>query len=118
MPRSFTHALVLAVLLASCSGERRLPVRGAITVGDAQLQYVRDGSGPPVLIVGSATYYPKAFSSNLREHFELVFVDGRHFVARCGGNCFQGVRRLPNYVTNNRVVTGYWPGPGGLTAGP
>lgn len=34
----------------------------------------------PILILGSAAYYSKAFSQNLRDHFELIFVDLRHFI--------------------------------------
>jgi proline iminopeptidase len=44
------------------------------------LRWVREGQGPPVFVIGSSVYYPKAYSEELREHFELIFVDGRHFV--------------------------------------
>ena len=54
--------------------------RGTVTVDGAELAYVREGRGHPLLIVGSATYYPKAFSPQLREHFDLIFADSRHFV--------------------------------------
>ncbi|MCK5688540.1 alpha/beta hydrolase [Myxococcota bacterium] len=43
--------------------------------------WCRQGSGPPLVIIGSATYYPRAFSVELREHFELIFVDSRHFMS-------------------------------------
>lgn len=32
------------------------------------------------MVIGSAVYYSKAIPSKLREHFELIFVDLRHFV--------------------------------------
>jgi proline iminopeptidase len=54
--------------------------RGTLRVDGAELAYVREGQGPPLLVVGSATYYPKAFSRGLRKHFELIFADSRHFV--------------------------------------
>lgn len=52
---------------------------GTVDVDGAQLRWVREGEGPQLLVIGSAVYYPKAFSPTLREHFELIFVDGRHF---------------------------------------
>ena len=53
---------------------------GSVTVDGAELAYVREGRGPPLFIVGSATYYPKAFSRRLRDDFDLIFADSRHFV--------------------------------------
>lgn len=53
---------------------------GSVKVGDTQLRWVREGSGLPIFVLGSAVYYPKAFSRHLRNHFQLVFIDGRHFV--------------------------------------
>lgn len=74
---------VLALLVSTCTGEDRtssVPSSGELTVDDAPLRWIRQGQGPPVYVLGSATYYPKAYSDRLREHFELVFLDGRHFV--------------------------------------
>ena len=53
---------------------------GTVRIGGTDLRYVREGHGYPVMVIGSATYYPKAFSLQLRERFELIFVDSRHFV--------------------------------------
>jgi proline iminopeptidase len=53
---------------------------GTVAVDGVELLYVREGSGKPILVVGSAVYYPRAFSPTLREHFELIFVDWRFFV--------------------------------------
>jgi proline iminopeptidase len=33
-----------------------------------------------MVVIGSATYYPRAFSEELRQAHELIFVDSRHFV--------------------------------------
>jgi proline iminopeptidase len=33
-----------------------------------------------MVVIGSATYYPRAFSAELRQAHELIFVDSRHFV--------------------------------------
>lgn len=38
-----------------------------------------EGIGEPVVIPGSATFYPRTFSDELREHCQLVFMDLRHF---------------------------------------
>ncbi len=54
---------------------------GTIVVEGARLQYVIEGSGPPCLVIGSATYYPRTFSQQLRKNLELHFVDARHFAS-------------------------------------
>ena len=53
---------------------------GVVNVDGAELGWVREGTGPTIFVLGSSVYYPKAYSEKLRDHFELVFVDGRHFV--------------------------------------
>ena len=55
--------------------------KGTISVEGARLQYVVEGSGTPCLVIGSATYYPRTFSQQLRNHLELHFVDARHFAS-------------------------------------
>lgn len=44
------------------------------------IDWQRDGEGRPIFVVGSTVYYPRAFSKLLRRRFELVFIDGRHFM--------------------------------------
>ena len=51
-----------------------------LSIAGIDFSYIREGSGKPILVLGSAVYYSKAFSSKLREHFELIFVDLRHFI--------------------------------------
>ena len=53
---------------------------GVVRRGGVSFRYVREGTGPPIVVIGSSTYYPRAFSSSLRERFELIFVDSRHFI--------------------------------------
>lgn len=55
------------------------PSSGVVTVNGAELRYVIEGRGVPCLVIGSATYYPRTFSQALREHFQFIFVDLRHF---------------------------------------
>ena len=52
---------------------------GSVSVDGATLRYLIEGSGIPTLVVGSAIYYPRTFSQQLREAFRLAFVDVRHF---------------------------------------
>jgi proline iminopeptidase len=45
------------------------------------LKYSIEGDGAiPALVVGSAIYYPRTFSVNLRKHLKLIFLDHRGFV--------------------------------------
>ncbi len=76
-------AATFAVILA-CSPEGKQPEEGSSSAGvikirDIELNYVVEGSGTPLLVIGSATYYPRTFSRRLRDHFKLYFVDLPHF---------------------------------------
>jgi proline iminopeptidase len=50
-----------------------------VDVDGARLQVRTTGQGDPVLVVGSSVYYPRIFSSHLRDHLRLSFLDLRHF---------------------------------------
>ena len=52
---------------------------GTIDAGGFTLQYRSEGAGPPTLVIGSARYYPRVFSQQLREHLRLIFLDHRGF---------------------------------------
>lgn len=43
------------------------------------LQYQIEGHGPNALVIGSALYYPRSFSKNLRNYLKMVFIDWRGF---------------------------------------
>jgi proline iminopeptidase len=53
--------------------------QGVIACDGFNLQYRIEGEGRPVLVVGSALYYPRCFSANLRRHLKLAFMDHRGF---------------------------------------
>lgn len=44
-----------------------------------KLSYTIEGAGKPALVIGSALYYPRTFSQNLRSHLQLIFMDHRGF---------------------------------------
>lgn len=58
--------------------------RGAIRSGAFELSYSVEGSGPPAIVIGSAVYYPRVFSAELRDALQLVFLDHRGFAKRSG----------------------------------
>ncbi|TGG91738.1 alpha/beta hydrolase [Natronospirillum operosum] len=58
---------------------QRLITGGAINVDGAVLRYRCEGSGLPALVIGSAIYYPRVFSRQLRKSLRLIFMDVRHF---------------------------------------
>ncbi len=41
---------------------------GIIEIDGFKLRYAIEGSGKPALVIGSAIYYPRTFSQNLRNH--------------------------------------------------
>jgi proline iminopeptidase len=49
---------------------------GTITAGEFRLRHRSEGTGRPILVIGSAIYYPRTFSQNLRKHLRLVFLAG------------------------------------------
>ncbi len=53
--------------------------RGVIVSDGFNLQYIVEGQGSPALIVGSALYYARCFSPDLRRHLKLAFMDHRGF---------------------------------------
>ena len=55
------------------------PTRGTIRSGAFELAYSIEGNGTPAVVIGSAVYYPKTFSRNLRRSLRLVFLDHRGF---------------------------------------
>ena len=51
-----------------------------ISIDGYKLSYVVEGSGIPCLVIGSAIYYPRTFSQDLRQQFKFIFTDNRGFV--------------------------------------
>ncbi|MGF6172372.1 alpha/beta fold hydrolase [Ensifer sp. 4252] len=52
-----------------------LPETGSLRAGPFDLGYRIEGSGTPLLVVGSAVYYPRTFSDRLRQRIKLHFID-------------------------------------------
>ncbi len=65
--------------IEASSGER-----GTIRSGGFELGYCVEGEGRPVLVIGSAVYYPRVFSQNLRRSLKLIFADHRGFAPPSG----------------------------------
>ncbi|MBS0584880.1 MAG: alpha/beta hydrolase [Verrucomicrobia bacterium] len=53
--------------------------KGTLTIENFAFGYTSEGEGPDALVIGSSLYYPRSFSSNLRRHLRLHFVDYRGF---------------------------------------
>ncbi len=66
------------------SGTQTRPDTGTIAAGKFQLRYRIEGTGTPAIVIGSAVYYPRVFSQNLRKHLRLVFLDHRGFAPSPG----------------------------------
>lgn len=50
-----------------------------------KLRYYIEGKGMPVLVIGSAIYYERAFPKNLLNHCQMIYFDNRVF----GGTCLK-----------------------------
>lgn len=56
-----------------------METKGTLQAGPFNLTYRIEGDGPAVIVIGSAVYYPRTFSTALRQHLRLIFVDHRGF---------------------------------------
>jgi len=45
-----------------------------------QLEWVREGRGIPMLVLGGSRFYPRYFPPAMRDHFDMVFCDLRQWV--------------------------------------
>ncbi len=52
---------------------------GSIHRGGFNLDYRIEGAGRDVLVIGDTIYYPRTFSSGLRQHLRLIFFSHRGF---------------------------------------
>jgi proline iminopeptidase len=52
---------------------------GTVNVDDFEFTYSIEGTGIPCMVVGSHIFWPQTFSSELRKHLKLIFVDSRFF---------------------------------------
>ncbi len=53
---------------------------GVVNVDGALLRYKRNGTGTPVVIIGTSLYYPRVFPKDLELRFDVTYTDSRHFV--------------------------------------
>ena len=65
-------------------GTQAVPDIGTIAAGEFRLRYRIEGRGTPAMVIGSAVFYPRVFSQNLRKHLRLVFLDHRGFAPSPG----------------------------------
>lgn len=47
--------------------------------GDLELEYKIEGEGDPIIIPGSTIFHPRTFSNELRENFQLIFLNMRWY---------------------------------------
>lgn len=55
---------------------------GILNVEGFRLSYCIEGKGADILVIGSAIYYPRTFSQNLRKNFRFIFIDHRGFAEK------------------------------------
>jgi proline iminopeptidase len=54
--------------------------RGTVNRDGFGLVWIREGSGPPLMVLGAHRFYRRYFPQSLRDHFEIVFCDLRQWV--------------------------------------
>ena len=91
MRASIQLTLLLAMIFtASCTQLKNsekdaliVNKEGVFEVEGFNLKYKRKGKGEPLLVIGTADYYSRAYSKELEKFFELIFIDSRHFSKNC-----------------------------------
>lgn len=73
--------------------------RGTVVRDGFRLDWIREGVGIPMMVLGALRFYRRYFPSSLRQHFEIVFCDLRQWCPRLLGSTSQ---RLP--VTRCRAM--------------
>jgi proline iminopeptidase len=77
---------LFALVLGGCAPQGQQEARsgsenegraGVVAVEGARLHYKIEGSGIPLVLIGNTRLYPPVFSQELREHFQMIFVDTR-----------------------------------------
>lgn len=58
--------------------------KGYVESGPFKLRYHIEGKGPAALVLGSSVYYPRIFSSNLRNYLRLAFIEHKGFAPSPG----------------------------------
>ncbi|WP_020600319.1 alpha/beta fold hydrolase [Spirosoma panaciterrae] len=53
--------------------------QGTVVSENFHLNYTIEGVGLPMVVIGSALYYPRTFTGNIRQYLQLIFVDHRGF---------------------------------------
>jgi proline iminopeptidase len=54
-------------------------MQGIVEIDGFKLNYLIEGQGIPVLVIGGTKYYPKIFSDSLRKDLMMIFIDHRGF---------------------------------------
>ncbi|GAB2592015.1 alpha/beta fold hydrolase [Spirosoma areae] len=55
---------------------------GIVVRESFHLAYTIEGEGLPMLVIGSAVYYPRTFMGDIRQRLQLIFIDHRGFAHR------------------------------------
>lgn len=56
-------------------------LNGNVHIDGASLAYLVEGSGPALMVIGSAVYYPRTFSPRFKASYRVGYADLRHFAS-------------------------------------
>ena len=59
---------------------RTIVQSGTVDRDGFRLEWIREGRGEPMIVVGASRFYPRYFPSAMRDHFDMVFCDLRQWV--------------------------------------
>lgn len=77
---AFCLFVTACLLIQQAAFGQNDPEKGTILVDEFELNYIIEGEGQSAIVIGSAKYYNRVFSRNLRKQLRLVFLDHRGFV--------------------------------------
>jgi proline iminopeptidase len=80
-----TKAILITIILLltqQCIQKQDSIETGTIQTDQYKLSYIIEGKGQPTIVIGSAKYYSRAFSQDLRKYIKFVFLDHRGFAPK------------------------------------
>ena len=81
---------------------------GTVDCDGFQLEWVREGRGIPMMVLGASRFYPRYFPSAMRDHFDMVFCDLRQWAPTPDGFDIATITRdtFSEDIERVRVATG------------
>lgn len=80
---------------------------GTVDINGFNLKYIIEGEGSTALVIGSAIYYQRIFSPEIKKHLRFVFIDHKGFVSPPVGEFQDSIFELDVILEDVEVMRRY-----------